>query len=47
MRVFRVLGTLLIVAAIYLLFFTDRDTAAMLFLVSGCGLVAADHRRRR
>lgn len=47
MRVFWVLGTLFIVAAIYLLFFTDRDTAAMLFLVTGSGLVTADHRRRR
>ena len=47
MRVFWVIGALFIVAAFYLLFFTDRGAAAMLFVMIGSGFVMADHRRRR
>jgi len=47
MRVFWVIGALFIIAAIYLLIFTERDSAAMVFLVTGCGFVMVDHHRRK
>jgi len=47
MRLFWILGTLLVVAAACLFIFTDRGPAAMLLLVAGLGLVVTDQRRAR
>lgn len=47
MRGFRVLGTLLVVAATCLYLFTDRGEAAMVLLITGIGLVMTDHYRVR
>ena len=47
MRVLRILGVLFTVAACYLFLFTERDRAAMLFLVTGMGFVMADHHRHK
>jgi membrane-bound ClpP family serine protease len=47
MRVFRILGTLLVLAGFLLFIFTDRGRAAMLLLVAGIGLVVTDQRRAR
>ena len=45
MRVYRILGVLFVVAAIYLFIFTERESAAMLFLVTGNGFAMVDHHR--
>jgi hypothetical protein len=44
MRVFRILGTLLVLAGCYLVVFTERGAGAVL-LVAGLGLVVTDQRR--
>jgi hypothetical protein len=46
MRVFRILGTLLVVAAAYLFIFTDRGLVAVLLMMASLALLKLDERRR-